>query len=197
TPALLATTCTTRASSRPSAMRSRKFWSVVPEPEISTARRIGVVMSLGVREPERNAACRVTEASAAAKRNRHGASILARIGVLRNCPRGPGHAVRESGHAGRFPRAGARRARLLAAHQRVRPPPRPEPRQAEVVLPRRPDYRQQSDGRPPRLGPHLQGRLPALLRHDRPRGALPERLRLPGLVGGSGSREGTRPEVQA
>ncbi len=28
-----------------------------------------------------------------------------------------------------------------------------------LVVPRRPDHRQQPDGRPPRLGPHLQGRL--------------------------------------
>ena len=72
-----------------------------------------------------------------------------------------------------------------------------EPRQAEVVVPRRAHHRQQPDGRPPRLGPHLQGRLPALLRHDRPRAALPERLRLPGPVGRSRGRKGAGPEVQA
>ena len=36
-----------------------------------------------------------------------------------------------------------------------------------LLLPRRPDHRQQPDGRPPRLGPHLQGPLPALPRHAR------------------------------
>ena len=60
----------------------------------------------------------------------------------------------------------------------------------QLVVPRRPDHRQQPDGRAPRLGPHLQGRLPALLRHDRPRAALSERLRLPGPVGRGRGREG-------
>ena len=59
-------------------------------------------------------------------------------------------------------------------------------------LPRRPDHRQQPDGRPPRLGPHLQGRVQALLRHDRARTPLPERLRLPGAVGRGRGREGAR-----
>ena len=67
----------------------------------------------------------------------------------------------------------------------------------QVVLPRRPDHRQQPDGRAPRLGPHVQGRLQPLLRHDRPRPPLPERLRLPGSVGRGRSREGTRAQDQA
>ena len=53
-----------------------------------------------------------------------------------------------------------------------------------------PDHGQQPDGRSPRLGPHLQGRLPALPRHERPRPALPERLRLPGPLGRGRGREG-------
>ena len=52
-----------------------------------------------------------------------------------------------------------------------------------LVVPRRSDHGQQPDGRPPRLGPHLQGPLPALPRHARPGPALAERLRLPGPVG--------------
>ena len=70
-------------------------------------------------------------------------------------------------------------------------------RQAALVVPRRADHRQQPDGRPPRLGPHLQGRLQPLLRHDRPRAALPERLRLPGPVGRGRGREGTEAQDQA
>ena len=60
--------------------------------------------------------------------------------------------------AGRFPGPGARRPGVLAA-------PAPSSSCARrtaagrVVLSRRPHHRQQSDGRPPRLGPHLQGRL--------------------------------------
>ena len=78
-------------------------------------------------------------------------------------------AVRESGDAGRFPGPGTGHPRILGALEGVRAAPREEPGQAALVLPRRPDHRQQPDGRPPRLGPHLQGRLSALLRHDRPR----------------------------
>ena len=52
-----------------------------------------------------------------------------------------------------------------------------------LELPRRPDHGQQPDGRPSRLGPDLQGRLPALPGDARPRPALPERVRLPGPVG--------------
>ncbi len=47
--------------------------------------------------------------------------------------------------------------------------PRKKCRQTAVELPRRADHRQQPDGRAPRLGTHLQGRLPALFRHDRAR----------------------------
>ena len=54
---------------------------------------------------------------------------------------------------------------------------------ARVELPRRPDHGQQPDGRPPRLGPRLQGPLPALPRDARRGPALPERVRLPGPVG--------------
>jgi len=66
-----------------------------------------------------------------------------------------------------------------------------------MVVPRRAHHRQQSDGRAPRLGSNLQRRLPALLRHDGARSALPERLRLPGALGRSRSREGTQTRQQA
>ena len=62
-----------------------------------------------------------------------------------------------------------------------------------MELPRRPDHGQQPDGRPPRLGPRLQGPLPALPRHARRGPALPERVRLPGPVG-RGQRR-ARPRV--
>ena len=50
--------------------------------------------------------------------------------------------------------------RYLARNARVR---------AALELPRRADHRQQPDGRAPRLGPHLQGPLPALPHHARRR----------------------------
>ena len=51
-------------------------------------------------------------------------------------------------------------ARLARASD-VRAAARPERWRAPLELPRRADHRQQPDGRPPRLGPDLQGRLPA------------------------------------
>ena len=59
-----------------------------------------------------------------------------------------------------------------------------------LLLHRRSDHREQPDGRPPRLGPHAQGPLPALPRDARLRPALPERVRLPGPVGRGRGREG-------
>ena len=56
-------------------------------------------------------------------------------------------------------------------------------RQTTVEFPGRADHRQQPDGRAPRLGPDVQGRLPAFLRDDGPRSAISERLRLPGAYG--------------
>ena len=61
----------------------------------------------------------------------------------------------------------------------------------------RSDHRQQPDGRPPRLGPHVQGSLSALPRHAGRGPALPERLRLPGPVGRGQRREGARLHQQA
>ncbi len=66
-----------------------------------------------------------------------------------------------------------------------------------LELPRRPDHGQQPDGRPPRLGPDLQGPLPALPRDARRGPALPERLRLPGAVGRGQRRAGPRLQEQA
>ena len=74
---------------------------------------------------------------------------------------------------------------------------RAESRQKAVVVPRRPDHGQQSHGRASCLGPDLQGPLPALFRHDRPRAALPERLRLPGAVGRGRSRKGNEAAIEA
>ena len=62
---------------------------------------------------------------------------------------------------------------------------------AALELHRRPDHGEQPDGRPPRLGPHAQGRLPALQGAARLRPALPERLRLPGPLGRGRGREGS------
>ncbi len=76
--------------------------------------------------------------------------------------------------------------------------PAPQRRIARAVLvPRWSDHGQQPDGRPPRLGPHLQGPLPALPDDARQAPALPERLRLPGALGRGRSREGARSQEQA
>ena len=83
-----------------------------------------------------------------------------------------------------------REARLLASR-------RPEPRGATLLLPRRPHHREQPDGHPSRVGPHLQGRRPALPGAVRLRAAVPERLRLPGAVGGGRGREDARIQLEA
>ena len=83
----------------------------------------------------------------------------------------------------RLRRPGARAAPGVGRAADLRPAARPERGRPALELPRRADHRQQPDGRPPRVGPHLQGPVPALPR-DAGRGpALPERLRLPGPVG--------------
>ena len=79
----------------------------------------------------------------------------------------------------------------------VRPPARPERRRAALELPRRADHGQQPDGRPPRLGPDLQGPLPALPRDARRGPALAERVRLPGPVGRGQRRARPRLHQQA
>ena len=70
-------------------------------------------------------------------------------------------------------------------------------RRPALQLHRRPDHGEQPDGRPPRLGPHAEGRLPALQGAARLRPALPERLRLPGPLGRGRGREGARPQLEA
>src|SRR4051812_39602179 len=82
-------------------------------------------------------------------------------------------AVREGRDAERrFPRPEPPRPRFLERRTRLREAEAAQRRKAAVVVPRRADHGQQPDGRPPRLGPHLQGRLQPLLRHDRPRPPL-------------------------
>ena len=68
---------------------------------------------------------------------------------------------------------------------------------AALLLHRRADHGEQPDGRPPRLGPHAEGRLPALQGDARLRPALPERLRLPGAVGRGRGREGARASTRS
>ena len=58
-----------------------------------------------------------------------------------------------------------------------------------LVVPRRADHRQQPDGRPPRLGPHLQGPLPALPHHARRNGSA---TRTASTARGCGSRSRSR-----
>ena len=67
----------------------------------------------------------------------------------------------------------------------------------KLELPRRPDHGQQPDGRPPRLGPRLQGPLPAVPRDARRGPALAERVRLPGPVGRGQRRARPRLHEQA
>ena len=78
----------------------------------------------------------------------------------------------------------------MGAGADVRATARAEPRRSALELLRRADHSQQPDGRPPRVGPHAQGRLPALQGAARLRPALPERLRLPGPLGRGRGREG-------
>ena len=85
-----------------------------------------------------------------------------------------------------------RERRTLARYLR-----RNETLRAALQLPRRAHHRQQPDGRPPRLGTHLQGPLPALPHHARRAAALPERLRLPGPLGRGRGRERARLQEQA
>ena len=59
-------------------------------------------------------------------------------------------------------RARARHPRTLGGRGHVLQAARPEPRRPDVQLHGRADHGEQPDGRAPRLGPHAQGRLPAL-----------------------------------
>ena len=91
----------------------------------------------------------------------------------------------------------ARRARALGGRADVRAAPRAEPRRSALQLRRRADHGQQPDGRSPRVGPDAEGRLPALQGAPRLRPALPERIRLPGPLGGGGGGEGAGAQLEA
>ncbi len=92
---------------------------------------------------------------------------------------------------------GARHPGALARAGDVRTAPRAERRRSALELPGRTHHGQQPDGCPSRLGPRLQGSLPALPRDARRGPALPERLRLPGAVGGGQRRARSRLHLQA
>ncbi len=79
----------------------------------------------------------------------------------------------------------------------VRAAARGQSRRAALQLHRRPRHGEQGHGRPHRLGPHAEGRLPALQGAAGLRPALPERLGLPGPVDRGRRREGARAELQA
>ena len=100
-------------------------------------------------------------------------------------------------HAPRSGRDGARHPAPVAGAVDLRAAPRAERGRAALELPRRPDHGQQPDGRPSRLGPDLQGPVPALPRDARRGPALAERLRLPGPVGRGQRRAGPGVQEQA
>ena len=75
--------------------------------------------------------------------------------------------------------------------------PGAEPRRPDLELLRRPGDRQQGARDPHRLGPHAQGRLPALQGAARLRPALPERLRLPGPLDRGRRRARARAQLEA
>ena len=126
-----------------------------------------------------------------------------RAASARRCPRDPSRPpvprpnVPTRQLEARLRRPGARDPGPLARPADVRPAPRAERRRPDVELPRRPDHGQQPDGRPSRLGPRLQGPLPALPRDARRGPALPERVRLPGPVGRGQRRARPRVHLQA
>src|SRR5918997_3034409 len=62
----------------------------------------------------------------------------------------------------RSPRARARDSRAVGPRGHVRAGARAQSRRRALELHRRPDHRQQPDGRPSRLGPDAEGRVPAL-----------------------------------
>ena len=66
-----------------------------------------------------------------------------------------------------------------------------------LQLRRRPGHGEQDARRPHGLGPHAQGRLPALQGAARLRPALPERLRLPGPLDRGRRRARARPQLEA
>src|SRR5215831_9579952 len=91
----------------------------------------------------------------------------------------------------------ADRAAILGARTDLLAPRGPEPWRSALLLPRRADHREQSHGRPSRVGPYLQGCGPALQGLVRLRAAVPERFRLPGALGRGRSREGAGLQLEA
>src|SRR5215467_5384690 len=93
--------------------------------------------------------------------------------------------VQTSAKSARFPRHRARDAALLGREAHFSKAARTEREWAALVIPRRANYREQPDGGAPCVGTVAQRHVPALPRHERAGSALPERIRLPGIVGGS------------
>src|SRR5437899_1220950 len=92
------------------------------------------------------------------------------------------------------PRGGG--PRVVGAGAHLRPTPGAEPGRPAVELHGRADHGEQPDGRPPRVGPDAQGRVPALQGLPRLRRAVPERLRLAGPLGRGGGREVARARLE-
>ena len=93
--------------------------------------------------------------------------------------------------------ARARGPRALGARGHIRAASRAEPRRAELLVLRRAGHREQEARRAHGLGPHAQGRLPALQGDARLRPAVPERLRLPGALDRGRRRAAARAELEA
>src|SRR3954447_9128796 len=100
--------------------------------------------------------------------------------------------VRTRHHEARPRCPGARDSRAVARAPDLRAAASTERGRGPLELPRRAHHGQQPDGRPSRVGPDVQGRLPAVPRHARRGAALAERVRLPGAVGRGQRREGPR-----
>ncbi len=79
----------------------------------------------------------------------------------------------------------------------VQPAARAERRRPGLELRRRPGHGEQDARRPHRLGPHAEGRLPALQGPARLPSALPERVRLPGPLDRGRRRARARPQLEA
>ncbi len=101
-----------------------------------------------------------------------------------------GHLLRGP-REGRLPRDGAGDARSLGSRSdRGAIPPSQRRLRHPLLLPGWTHHRKQPDGCAPRLGPDLQGSLPALPQHDREETAVSERVRLSGSLGRGRGRKG-------
>src|SRR5436190_5175707 len=76
--------------------------------------------------------------------------------------------VRGAATVPRPPRPGGGDPRVVGGGGNLRPAARAQPRRPALQLHGRADHGQQSDGRPPLLGPDAEGRLPALQGAARP-----------------------------